>query len=643
MGGERTDKPKPVASNYPTLAAAPKGKRISKIYKDRIEQFYKPGQYETQNLLSMMYEGIASGEPHVKLSTWPAPGLSRPTFEEASKADYKPAKVGDIFGPAWATHWFRIVVSVPAHLREKKHLEFHWDSGSEGLVWSHDGRPLQGLTGGGERIEWILPDSFRDGKEHTFYVEMACNSMFGVPTGGDTIQPPDPNRYFALTKAQISAINLDARQLRIDTWIIGDAAREFPEDSWEQHKALNTVTDIINNFVLGDPESLKKCRGIAQEYIGSHVDSAKVYDSGTLPQVYGIGHCHIDTCWLWPWAETKRKVARSWSNQCNLMELYPEHRFACSQAQQFKWLKLYYPSVFDRVKAKVKEGRFNPIGGSWVEHDTNLPSGESLVRQFLYGQRFFQSNFGERSKTFWLPDTFGYSSQLPQLCQLAGMNRFLTQKLSWNNINNFPHTTFNWVALDGSQVMCHMPPAETYTAEAHFGDVSRSVSRHKSMDQDHTSLLVFGKGDGGGGPTWEHLEKLRRCRGISDEVGRLPRVHMGNTVDDFFDKLEKKGTSLVTWYGELYFELHRGTYTTQANNKRDNRRSENMMRDLELLATIASLKYSSYKYPKADFDDIWENILLCQFHDCLPGSCIEMCYDDTDEVSAPFHSLRTAH
>ncbi|KAI1810761.1 glycoside hydrolase family 38 protein [Poronia punctata] len=633
MGGESIT-PRIATADYPVQARGPIGKRISKIYKERIEHFYRPGQWEKQNLLAMMYEGVASGPPHVKLWTWPAPDLTRPTFEEAMKGEYRPAQVGERFGPSWATHWFRIVIRVPKELTGKKDLEFQWDSNSEGMVWSEDGKPLQGLTGGGERVEWILPESFRDGEEHTFYIEMACNSMFGNPAGGDTIQPPDPNKTFQLAKADICAVNMDARQLWIDSWIIGDAAREFPEDSWEQHEALNVVTDIIDAFSLGDPESIKKGRKIAQRFIGSKVDSAKVYDSDTTPEVFGIGHCHIDTCWLWPWAETKRKVARSWLNQCDLMDRYPEHNFACSQAQQFKWLKQYYPSAFDRVKEKVKEGRFHPIGGSWIEHDTNLPSGESLVRQFLYGQRFFESHFGERSRTFWLPDTFGYSSQLPQLCRLAGMDRFLTQKLSWNNINNFPHTTFNWVALDGSQVICHMPPSETYTAEAEFGDVKRSITQHKSMDQDHTSLLIFGKGDGGGGPTWQHIEKLRRFRGISDKVGRLPRLHMGNTVDDFFDKLQKKAGSLVTWYGELYFELHRGTYTTQAKNKLNNRRSELMLRDIELLATIASIRHSSYSYPKEDLDFMWEAVLLCQFHDCLPGSCIEMCYDDSDELYA---------
>lgn len=582
----------------------------------------------------MMYEGKASGHPHVKLSVWDAPGQTRPTFKDATSHEFKPTTVGQAFGPSWTTHWFKVQLTVPSNLLKSDLLELHWDANNEGLVWTEDGNPLQGLTGGGERVEWILPKKFRDGKEHTIYIEMACNGMFGNAPGGDSIQPPDPNKYFQLVQAEIVAVNVEARQLWIDIWVIGDAAREFPSDSWEQHKAMRVCKDIIDAFEIGNQNSIIKGRKIAQEYLGKNVSSAEVYKTGTQPLVYGIGQCHIDTCWLWPFAETKRKVARSWSNQCDLMDRYPEHRFAVSQAQQYKWLKQYYPYVFDRVKEKVKKGQFQPIGGSWVEHDTNLPSGESLVRQFLYGQRLFESNFGERCRTFWLPDTFGYSSQLPQLCRGAGMNRFFTQKLSWNNINKFPHTTFNWVSLDGSQVICHMAPAETYTAEANFGDVRRSVTQHKSMDQDPTSLLVFGKGDGGGGPTWQHLEKLRRCRGMSDTVGLLPRVHMGDSAEDFFDRIEKRaaeGLDLVTWYGELYFELHRGTYTSQSNNKRNNRKSEILLRDIELLATLASLK-TKYKYPKEKLDDMWESVLLCQFHDCLPGSSIEMCYDDSDKV-----------
>jgi alpha-mannosidase len=642
MGGEIQQTARNV-SQYPKLVERPVGQRIHNIYRDRLRQFTSEGQYESRNLRSMMYEGRASGKDHVKLSVYSVPDLARPSFKEATSHTFKSTNVGKSFGPSWSTHWFKIELKIPHDLLKKRHLEFHWDAHNEGLIWSEDGEPLQGLTGGGDRIEWILPTDWRDGKEHMFYVEMACNGMFGNAPGGDNIQPPQPDKSFRLRLADIVAVNLEARALFVDFWIIGDAAREFPDDSWEEHRALEVANAIMDNFVYGEPESITKCRKIAQEYLGEEVDSAKVYENENPAIVYAIGHCHIDSCWLWPWDETKRKVARSWANQCDLLDRYPELRFVCSQAQQYKWLEQNYPSLYDRVKAKVKAGTFQPIGGSWVEHDTNMPSGESLVRQFLYGQRYFESHFGERSTTFWLPDTFGYSSQIPQLCRLAGMSRFFTQKLSWNNINRFPHTTFNWVALDGSQVLTHMAPSETYTAEAHFGDVKRSVSQHKSMDQDNTSLLVFGKGDGGGGPTFMQIEKLRRCRGLSDKIGLLPRVKMGDSVDDFFAKLEKKaqeGTKFVTWYGELYFELHRGTYTTQAKNKRNNRKSEILMHDLEYLATMATVKshldgeHSSFKFPKKDIDDLWEIILLCQFHDCLPGSSIEVIYDECDEMYA---------
>ncbi|KAH7162751.1 glycosyl hydrolases family 38 N-terminal domain-containing protein [Dactylonectria estremocensis] len=621
--------------SYPVLAERPVGVPKTAILKGRIEPFYKPGQYEKVNLLANMYNAKYAGKPHVQLWVWHAPETTRPTFEDATSHEFKETHVGTSFGPSWSTHWFKVVLCIPSDLGDEELVELHWDGHNEGTIWTHDGVPIQGLTGSGERIEWIIPKSFRNGKEHTIYIEMACNGMFGnAPDGKTSIAPPDPNRHFTLSKADIVAVNVPARMLLFDMWQIGDAARELPENSAEQNQALSVAMRIINTFQVNDQESILKCREIAREILGPDVDSHRVYEVGKEPVVFGIGHCHIDSCWLWPWAETKRKVVRSWTNQCDLMERYPESIFACSQAQQFKWLKQNYPAAYERVKSKVKEGQFHPIGGSWVEHDTNMPSGESLVRQFFYGQRFFESEFGSRCRTFWLPDTFGYSSQLPQLCRLAGMDRFMTQKLSWNNINNFPHTTFMWVSPDGSQVICHMPPSETYTAEANFGDIRRSVSQHKTMRVDSSSLLVFGKGDGGGGPTWQHFEKLRRCAGISNTIGGIPKLKLGLTVDDFFDRLSPKIGEFPTWYGELYFELHRGTYTTQANNKYYNRKAEVMLRDIELLATVTSIKHTSYKYPAKDLDDMWESVLLCQFHDCLPGSSIGMCYDDSDEVYA---------
>ena len=580
-----------------------------------------------------MYTARYSGKPHVKIYVWSAPGQDRPTFKEATSHDFKETSIGAAFGPSWSTHWFRLHVTVPKDIVDEERLVLEWDGGNEGLVWTQDGMPLQGLTGNDERIEWNLPDSFRDGKEHVIYIEMACNQMFGNPAPGkESISPPIEDRYYTLTKANIAVVNWEARMLYFDIWEIGDAARELPEDSPEQNQALAVAMRIIDTYQVDKPETILKCREIAKEIVGPDVDSHRVYDVGKEPVVYGIGHCHIDSCWLWPFAETKRKVVRSWSSQCDLMDRYPELHFACSQAQQYQWLKELYPEAFERVKGKVKEGQFHPIGGSWVEHDTNMPSGESLVRQFFYGQRFFEAEFGSRCRTFWLPDTFGYSSQLPQLCRLAGMDRFMTQKLSWNNINNFPHTTFMWVSPDGSQVMCHMPPSETYTAEANFGDIRRSTTQHKTMRVDSSSLLVFGKGDGGGGPTWQHLEKLRRCAGISNTVGGIPKLKLGKSVDEFFDHIAPKAKEFPTWYGELYFELHRGTYTTQANNKLFNRKAEAMLRDIELLATLASLKDDSYRYPSKDIDQMWQLVLTCQFHDCLPGSSIHMCYDESDKV-----------
>lgn len=316
------------------------------------------------------------------------------------------------------------------------------------------------------------------------------------------------------------------------------------------------------------------------------------------------------------------------------MDRYAEHRFAASQAQQYKWLKADYPSIYERVKQKIKSGQFIPVGGSWVENDTNFPSGESLCRQLIYGQRFFQKEFGITCKTFWLPDTFGYASQLPQLLRLAGMPYFFTQKMSWNNINKFPNSTFNWVGLDNTQVLTHMAPTETYNAQIEAGELQKSVSNHGNLAEDKHSLLLFGNGDGGGGPLAGMLERLKRFQSLSDTIGAVPRVGIVDTVDEFFEGIQNRtqgGKELVTWHGELYLEFHRGTYTSQARTKSNNRRAEILLRELEYLTSMA-LFTKGHRYPKDTLDSMWEDVLLCQFHDVLPGSCIEMVYEDTTVI-----------
>ncbi|CAG8440747.1 13597_t:CDS:10, partial [Ambispora gerdemannii] len=255
--------------------------------------------------------------------------------------------------------------------------------------------------------------------------------------------------------------------------------------------------------------------------------------------------------------------------------------------------------------------------------DCNMPSGEAFCRQFLYGQRFFEKHFGERCKVFWLPDTFGYSAQLPQIIQNADMKYFFTQKLSWNNINKFPNTTFYWVGLDGSKVLTHMCPSETYVAQGTVDELVKSVTNNKDREYTNESLLVFGNGDGGGGPLPAMIERIRRLK----DIDGLPKVEMGS-ANGFYERLEKESKKLVTWKGELYFELHRGTYTTHGRIKRYNRKSELLLRDVELLSSLTQYTHKPFKYPKEQLDKLWKYVLLNQFHDVLPGSSIEMVYDD---------------
>lgn len=616
--------------DYPRFSEVPVFKKVTKLYDGRIRQFTdKGGEYRELNLPKFYDRARWDHTDSVRLEVYSVPNLERPHFKEAmEQAVWKRTSKGQSFGPSWSTHWFKIDIRLNKEWRNAEQILFEWNCGNEGLIYTESGSAVVGLSGE-QRREWIVPFEWRDEKWHRFYIETSCNQMFGNNS------PPDPNRYFRLVTADLVVPNLQARALYIDFWIIGDASREFPNDSWQKHKARDVCNRIINAFDLEHPdESIAKGREIAREYIGN-VDSSYIYYNGKHPRVFAIGNCHIDTAWLWPFAETHRKIGRSWATQLDLIEKYPEYNFTTSQMQQFKWLSEDYPDLFEKVKEQAKAGRFIPVGGSWVENDTNMPSGDGLVRQLLLGQRFMETHFGKRTRTYWLPDTFGYSPQIPQICRLAEMDRFLTQKLSWNNINTFPHSTFNWVALDGSQVLCHMPPDNTYTASAHFGDVSRSLRQHKNLDTTDYGLMLFGYGDGGGGPTAEMIEKLRRCRGLSDTVEELPRVTLKVGVDDFYDTIQRttnNGKTLATWVGELYLEFHRGTYTTQAAIKKGNRQSEILMHDVEYLATVASLKNSNYSYPTKEIDELWEKVCLNQFHDVLPGSGIEMIYEDARAI-----------
>ncbi|KAJ2207820.1 Glycoside hydrolase, 38 vacuolar alpha mannosidase [Coemansia sp. RSA 521] len=590
------------------------------ITRDRVAKFLADGQWKDVNIHASLYEARASGSPAIELEMWSAPGQDRPTFEHAVKQEFAPIQVGHMFGPSWSTHWVRMKVQIPAEM-EGKHVRLLFDPSCEALVWSDRGEPLQGITGdGGDNYHvdyTVTKKAKRDEHVRVLYLEVGCNGMFG--NGGGLIGPPQEDRKFRLSTADLVVYNDNAWALYYDMEILAAMAKNL-QDSPRGWQALVAANDIINEFSVGDQKSIKSALNISAKFFAAQGGQGN-------HQVYAIGNCHIDTAWLWPYDETKRKIARSWSTQLDYMERYPEYRFAASQAQQFEWLRTLYPSLFKRIQEKAKTGQFIPIGGTWIEMDCNIPSGESLARQFLLGQRFYKQHFGQTCDVFWLPDTFGYSSQLPQIVRLAGAKYFFTQKLSWNNINKFPHTTFQWAGLDGSSVLTHMAPANTYTAQVTVSDLINSVKQHKDVAYSNESLYLYGNGDGGGGPLEAMIERLDRIK----DVDGLPRIKHAHP-NEFYEHVEKTARDLVTWKGELYFELHRGTYTSQARTKQYNRQAELLLRDVEMLSVVAQSVAHGFAYPAAELDRVWKLVCLNQFHDVIPGSSIEMVYRDSDKI-----------
>ena len=350
-----------------------------------------------------------------------------------------------------------------------------------------------------------------------------------------------------------------------------------------------------------------------------------------------IGHTHIDVAWWWTVAQTEEKTCRSFSTVLRLMEQYPNYKFMSSQPQLYAFLKARYPELFEQIKARVAEGRWEPEGGMWVEADCNLTSGESLVRQFIYGKRFFKDEFGVDNRMLWLPDVFGYSGALPQIMKQCGIDYFMTTKLAWNQINKMPYDTFMWRGIDGSEILTHLvttldlgqDPTKnfftTYNGQLHPDAIMGGWQRYQQKDINNDILISYGYGDGGGGPTREMLEtSIRMEKGIEG----IPKVRQA-FARTFFDDLKERVSGnrrLPTWEGELYFEYHRGTLTSMARNKRANRKSELGMMDLELLSVLTAAKLG---YPKDELDKMWRQILINQFHDILPGSSIHEVYEVT--------------
>ncbi|MET0263040.1 MAG: glycoside hydrolase family 38 C-terminal domain-containing protein, partial [Rariglobus sp.] len=333
-------------------------------------------------------------------------------------------------------------------------------------------------------------------------------------------------------------------------------------------------------------------------------------------------HAHLDLAWLWPIRETIRKGARTFASALYNIERYPEYIFGCSQPQLFAWMKEHYPALYVKIKTAVLAGRIDLQGTFWVEPDCNMPSGEAFVRQILLGAKFFRDEFGIVPDYCWEPDVFGYNGQLPQILKKSGHDYFMTQKLSWNVVNRFGHQSFHWEGIDGTRILTHMLPEETYNSPAAARSLRKIATNYFERDVSDHALMVFGIGDGGGGPDAEHLERLRRAPGLPG----LPTVKIESGAA-FFKTWSKDAEKFPTWKGELYLERHQGTLTTQALTKRNNRKSEIALRELEWAAFLATTQVG-IPYPTEALDRLWKEVLLYQFHDVLPGSSIKRVYDE---------------
>ncbi|MCQ2430771.1 MAG: glycosyl hydrolase-related protein [Clostridia bacterium] len=457
---------------------------------------------------------------------------------------------------------------------------------------------------------------------------------------------------YAYTGPRIDRCRLTADVRRLDPDVNGlYFDLEYP---WEMHRFLHPESDefvkmidylyqavgMLDLFDLNSPayiESVRAARAfMAEEFYGKY---CRQQSTTTVC----IGHTHIDCAWLWTLQQTREKVQRSFATVLELMKRYPEYKFMSSQALLYKDLKEEAPDLYEEVRERIREGRWECEGAMWVEADCNLSSGESLVRQVLHGKKFFRDEFGVENRVLWLPDVFGYSAAMPQILKKSGVDWFVTSKISWNDDNTMPVDTFRWKGIDGTEINSYFLTAQdanrgdsgkgtTYVANTGSPMIAGAYKRYKQKDLNSEALLTFGFGDGGGGPTMEMLELARRG---AEGVPGSPNVKI-DFAGDFLKRLEAKienNPLLPLWQGELYLEFHRGTYTSQARNKKGNRKSEFLLQKAELASAVGNA-LCGLPVPKQEIHDAWENVLTHQFHDIIPGSSIHEVYAESNEAYA---------
>jgi|LSQX01.3.fsa_nt_gb alpha-mannosidase len=439
----------------------------------------------------------------------------------------------------------------------------------------------------------------------------------------------------------VRALNPYAHKLYYDLLVPYEVACELPLDDTRRIDIIDHLNCALSlvDFRLPPGDELDATLKQAIDYMRDEFYGKFCGEDDIT--VTCVGHTHIDTAWLWTLEQTRKKVARSFSTAVNLLERYDNMIFMSSQPQLYKYMQEMLPETYEKIKELVKSGKWETEGAMWVEADTNIPCGESLVRQVMHGKRFFRKEFGTDSEILWLPDVFGYSAALPQILKKSGVKYFMTTKISWNEYNKFPYDTFVWKGLDGSEVLAHFvctqhnnqPEVEyltTYNGFLSAPYVMGTWKRYQQKDLNREILFTYGYGDGGGGPTAEMVEMAQR---MSYGIPGCPRVRFDNSLN-FFKRLEKEAGShprLPVWKGELYFEYHRGTYTSIAKIKKNMRKTEILLQDLELFSLMRDCLCKTSEYPKQELESAWETVLLNQFHDIIPGSSIEEVYLESDQ------------
>ncbi len=549
-------------------------------------------------------------------------------YEQRQTLECKSVSEGLHWGSLWDSAWIHLEGECPASWQGRE-LLFQLNVGGEGLLFDAAGVPFYSITNTSSlakhyRKEYVQYGNCSAAGKFDLWLEGAANGLFGCEEDPD--YPDQHGDFGTIRTLRYGLFRREVWALALDFEVLmsllhfphfpGDfgfpESPAFPAGSAREKQIMRIMARAVDRFA-GNPDNAAVCRAILAEALQTPA-------SASAMTVTAVGHAHIDTGWLWPVRESVRKAARTFASQLTLMERYPDYVFGASQPQLYQFIKDNYPALYEKIKQRVAEGRWELQGGMWVECDCNLASGESIVRQFLHGKNFFMDEFGKEVRNLWLPDVFGYSAALPQIIRKSGCDQFLTQKMSWNETNKFPHHCFRWGGIDGTSVLSFFPPEDTYNTTLVPEMLNYGVNNFSENDTIPEIISLFGIGDGGGGPKEEYLERGLRCANLEG----CPKVRFGR-ADEFLDRLGKYEDTLPAWHGELYLERHRATLTTHADVKRGNRRCEEMLLAVEKLYAGRDLA----EYPAKEFERLWKLLLLNQFHDILPGSSIALVYERT--------------